>query len=128
MVPCVPRQGGLWSRVRRGERGRRGGQGGDGAGVVQSLVGGGVDLGFYPQGGRWGGGLWAEGGTGPDPVFMIIFVIFAGLLPVCYTAAALWGEGSPWVSHPAFLPPLGAIGWGEFGRCPCFAPAVWQPQ
>lgn len=29
--------------------------------VVQRLVGGGEDLGFYPQGGGSSGGLWAEG-------------------------------------------------------------------
>lgn len=68
-----------------------------------------------------------RGGTGPDPVFMIIFAIFAGLLPVCCTAAALWGGGGahPGFPTPAFLPPLGAIGWGEFGRCPCFAPQLF---
>lgn len=75
----------------------------------------------------------ARGGMGSDSVFMIIFVIFAGLLPICCTAAALWGGGGahPGFPTPASLPPLGSIGWGEerVWEMPLFcSPAVWQTQ
>lgn len=71
-----------------------------------------------------------RGGTGPDPVFMIIFVIFAGLLPVCCTAAALWGGGG---AHPGFPTPLpatfGSHWLGRVWEMPLLcSPAVWQTQ
>ena len=35
------------------------------------------------------------------------------------------GRGSPWFPTPTSLPPLGSIGWREFGRCPYFAPQLF---
>ena len=96
----------MWSRVRRG-REREEGRTGRGWGrscAVLWVVG---RLGFLPprEVGRRAVG---RGGTGPDSVFMIIFVIFAGLLPVCCIAAVLWGGGG---AHPGFPPPLPCHLW-----------------